>query len=428
MTPFKAALIGLGVSPADLEALEAWPAYRGLGLAERVYRSGLVSDARLVEAFVGLGAVDATTIVLAKSSPPAALGAFSRALAERHRALPLAVERKRLVVALLDPGDTATLEQLSFICGLVIEPRACRPRVLFEGLAAAYDIAVVRPESAFLEHRRPRRAPADDDAGFDLPPPSTDAGQHVVTRIDSKRFTRPHDASPMARVLTQAAEAVRSDEGDAVVIELIDRKARPSTHGTFDLLSTRPPSRSFAPQRARVDDDALSRLTLPTDNVRARDALPPRALSLLVPPLRCAALFVVNGNLAIGWDARTDDGHLDVDVVRDVLLPLTADSVLRDAIVARRAAIGRARAPTTIERMLFRLLRLPPPRSFATQPVIVGGEVVALLYADSSDSELTDLDLDDLARVARALGDALAPLVAAGALPVPLDRRPTTDR
>ena len=96
--------------------------------AERVYRAGLVSDARLVDAFVSLGATDATNLVLAGTPPPAALGAFNRALAERHRALPLAVERRRLVVALLDPSDTATLERLSFTCGLVIEPRACRAR------------------------------------------------------------------------------------------------------------------------------------------------------------------------------------------------------------------------------------------------------------------------------------------------------------
>ena len=133
------ALIGQGVDPDDLRAVMSWAPYQGLGLAERVYRAGLVSDARLVDAFVSLGATDATNLVLAGTPPPAALGAFNRALAERHRALPLAVERRRLVVALLDPSDTATLERLSFTCGLVIEPRACRARVLFEGLARAYE-------------------------------------------------------------------------------------------------------------------------------------------------------------------------------------------------------------------------------------------------------------------------------------------------
>lgn len=424
----KDALIGLGVSAADLDALEVWPAYRGLGLAERVYRSGLVGDARLVEAFVGLGAVDATATVLGAPPLPAALGAFSRALAERHRALPLQVERKRLIVALLDPGDTATLEQLSFICGLVIEPRACRPRVLFEGLASAYDVAVVRPESAFLDSRRPRPPGADDD-GFNLPPPSTDAGAHfVAARVDSNRFAKADLASPMARVLAEVAEA-----GDTAHAHAGDAVNAVNTHGTFGLLST-PSVRDLRPARSgRLDEEHLRKIVaMPVDDARrARDALPPLALGLLVPPLRCCALFLVDDNVAVGWDVRTVDGHLDSDVVRDVLLPLTAESVLADAVRLRRVAVGNARSPSTMERTLFRLLRVSPPRSFAALPVLVGqgaaAAVVAVLYADTDEGELSSLDFDDLRRVGTVLGDALAPLVAAGVVS-PRDKRPATDR
>ncbi len=414
-TTLRDALIALGVKADDLDALGAWAPYKGLGLAERVYRSGLVSDHRLVEAFAALGATDATARVLSGTPPPAALGAFTRALAEKHRALPLEIDRRRLVVALLDPSDTATLEKLSFTCGLVIEPRACRPRLLFEGLYRAYDIIVVKPDGAFLESRR-APAPASEDMGFDLPPPSTDA----LATLFAKQ--RPADASsPMARVLREAAD-VAAGEGIAIDIDVDDG-------GGDDAGDAAPASALLLPRRAsdlrpalspRIDESALSAVrALPiADALAARDSLPPMVLGLLVPPLRCCALFVVRQNIAVGWDARTSTGTIATADVRDVLVPLTAHSVLQQAALTRRVALGNARDPTTMERTLFRFLRLPPPRSFAALPILVGDDVTALLYADRDDGVIDDVLLDEMRRVGSALGDAVAPLAAAGLLGV----------
>lgn len=412
------ALIALGVKADDLDALSAWAPYRGLGLAERVYRAGLVSDHRLLEAFAALGATDATARVLAGTPPPAALGAFTRALAEKHRALPLEIDRRRLIVALLDPSDTTALEKLSFTCGLVIEPRACRPRVLFEGLARAYDLAVVRPDGAFLESRR-APAPASEDVGFDLPPPSTDA----LATLFSKQ--RPADASsPMARVLMEAAD-VAAGAGIDIDIDV----AADDDHGDGSAPPT-PRSALLLPRCAsdlrpaltpRVDESALRavRALSSSDVVAARDSLPPMVLGLLVPPLRCCALFVVRQNIAVGWDARTTTGTIATADVRDVLVPLTAGSVLATAAETRRVALGHARDPTTMERTLFRFLRLPPPRSFAALPILVGDDVTALLYGDRDDGVVDDVLLDEMRRVGSALGDAVAPLAAAGLLGTP---------
>ena len=407
------ALITQGVAPDDLAALMAWPPYRGLGLAERVYRSGLVSDARLVEALVSLGATDATPLVLAATPPPAALGAFTRALAQRHRALPLSIERRRLVVALLDPGDAATLEKLSHVCGLAIEPRACRPRVLFERLARAYDAVVVKPEPGFLHSRRAAlvAAAADaDDVGRDLPPPSTDAALQVLVRRGHVNVS----TSPMARALAEVADMVGAQ--DAIEIDLSDddddnAHRRLPADGPHDLRPASSPSLSQA---------AIAELRAGhTDVVAARDSLPPMVLRLLVPPLRSCALFVIRSNIAVGWDVRTANGAISTATMRDVLVPLTADSVLATAYQQRHVAVGRARDPSTMERTLFRLMRLAPPRSCIALPVLGGATVEALMYADSGDAVIDDALIDELRRVGSALGDALAPLLAAGMLAPP---------
>jgi hypothetical protein len=406
----KDALISLGVSSADLDALEVWAPYRGLGLAERVYRSGLVSDARLVEAFVGLGAVDATASVLHRTPPPAALGAFTRTLAERHRALPLSVERTRLVVALLDPSDAATIEKLSFTCGLVIEPRSCRPRVLFEGLAAAYDVVVVRPEPAFLASRTLKRMGPDvQDDGFNLPPPSTDALAHFVAPRTDNRFAKADVGSPMARMLAEAAELASATEPVHVIgdsrqaIESIDESASEhSSSSTFALLSTAAvPAFARAvtgPPRAPATPTAASSTTTLQRSVQA-----PAELTQVVPPLRCCAVFLVRDNVAVGCDVRTAvvDGATP-EVIRNVLVPLNAPGVLSTAVQHRRVSMGNPRDPTTMERTLFRFLRLVAPRSFCAMPVIRNDVVVAVLYADRADSNIDALDLDELRELASA--------------------------
>ena len=90
MSSLRQALLERGmVGQADLDALEAWGPYAGLPLAERVFRSGLVGDNHLVQAYESLGATDITGDVVTSLPQPAALGALTNALADKHRALPV---------------------------------------------------------------------------------------------------------------------------------------------------------------------------------------------------------------------------------------------------------------------------------------------------------------------------------------------------
>ncbi len=382
-TNLRGAFLSLGVRADDLDALERWPPYAGLGLAERIYRSGLASDQQLLEALVALGATDATARVLAGLPLPAALGAFSRALATKHRALPLEIDRRRVIVALLDPSDTHALEKLSLTSGVVVEPRACRPRVLFEALARAYEVAAVKPDGVFLLSRRQLvEGSTLGDAG------DVDAA-HARPEgvVDQGTGPRPVGATRPVLASSSSSSSPRLD---------VDRRPAQCP--------------SVAP------DTRGAQTTSVVDAVAGRDTLPPMVLSMLVPPLRCGALFLVRPRIAVGWDVMTSSGSLSTVLVRDVLVPLTADSVFAEATSTRRIAVGNARDPTTLERSVFRLLRLAPPRAFVVLPILVGDDVTTLLYGDRDDGEIDDGVLDEMRRVGTGLGDALAPLQAAGLL------------
>lgn len=391
------------VTPEELQALDAWAPYQGARLAERLYRSGLLGDGQLLELFLSLGATDGTPELLAGSPPPAALGALSRHLAEKHRAIGLRVERARLVVGMLDPSDTEALERLTFFCGLAVEPRAVRPRVLFKSLADAYGITNVVPDATFLASRR-RETLAQSDEGDALPAPSPDQPHRVFG--STKEPTGDPRSSELARSVAAMFGAVpdtRPGEGSELTqaLEAVLKDTRPASSPELS--------------EARLDDLERLHLSLPVSSaVEARDSLPPQVLRFLVPPLRSAVLFLVRDNVAVGWDGRTPNQGRDR--VRDVLLPLTAPSVFERAVTWKRVSLGNPSDPTTTERILFRHLTLVAPSSFAVIPIVVGERVTALLYIDRGEGMLDDTQVDMARRAGNALADGLAPFVAAGTL------------
>ncbi len=437
MSALRHAVLERGLVAADdLEALEKWASYKSAGLAERLYRSGVVSDAQLCEVFVSLGATDATADLVARRPPPAALGALTRPVAERHRAVPLRVERSRLVVAMLDPSDTDAIEKLSFFCGLAVEPRAARPRALFQALSESYSVPMVTPDGGFLARHSlegrasgapggaagftdPPNSGEDDDC---LPAPSPDIPRRIFGAPEN--LADPHE-SPLARAVHTASgegDPVYEEEEQPTTLLALRRPRAPDTvkDATHPALDDAPTVTDTSPAHAPaalVDDaalEAIRRALPPGSALEARDSLPPQVLRLLVPPLRCAVLFLVRGNVAVGWDGRTPS--LGRDSIRDVLLPLTAPSAFGRAVSNRRVALGDAADPSTIERILWRHLGEEPPTSFAVMPLLVGSRPEALLYVDRSVGRLNDALIDVVRRVGTTLADGLAPFVAAGTL------------
>jgi hypothetical protein len=205
--------------------------------------------------------------------------------------------------------------------------------------------------------------------------------------------------SPLARGLARAtgmdADDVRTGETDL---------------SQFMLKDTRPA------RTASVSDVQLNEIRkfFPGSPLEARDSLPPQVLRVLVPPFRCAVLFLVRGDVAVGWDGKTPSrGRAEI---RDTLLPLTAPSALERALAWQRVAPGNPADPTVTERMLFRAIGESVPASFAVIPIVVGEAPTALLYVDRAEGQIDDALVDGARRAGNTLADGLAPFVAAGTL------------
>jgi hypothetical protein len=391
-----------------LAAVESWPDFEGATLIERLYRSGLVSEGAIVEMLVAGGAQDGTSALSDVDPPPAALGALTRDVATRCRAVPFAVKPPRLLVGMLDPADTSALEEMSFLSGLVVEPRAIRPSVLFGALAAAYDAAVVKPEVDF--RARALRTKVSDAEQSDLersgavlpapgvPLPDVKVRPKVIRHAESSGSSVVADpgSSPLAAGIVAATGDEQPTERRPGLLE----GAPPS--------APRPPS----PEGLAMVEDAEQRMA-------GRDSLPPQVLPVLSPPFRCAVLFLVRDDVAVGWDGKAPG--VTTSDVRGVLLPLTGESAFGRAREWGMVAAGTSQRPTTIERMFFRFLRVYPPETFAVLPIVVGDQTVALLYVDVERGPIEEEHLASAKQVGQTLAEGLAPLVSEDQLFGPQD-------
>jgi hypothetical protein len=118
------------------------------------------------------------------------------------------------------------------------------------------------------------------------------------------------------------------------------------------------------------------------------------------------AFFVVKNEQTIGWRARGLQGTVGDNAVRDISLPLSADTVLSDVVNTRATWSGSPGSHADNHQLLSKLGEEPPQRITAI-PLIARGKAVAVLYADSAALESDAINLEALETLVRAAGMAV---------------------
>ncbi len=122
------------------------------------------------------------------------------------------------------------------------------------------------------------------------------------------------------------------------------------------------------------------------------------------------AFFVVKNEQAIGWRARGLEGTVGDDAVREIVLPLTADTPLSDVVRSRQTWSGSPGGNAEDYLLLNRLGSDPPQRMVAI-PLIARGKAAAVLYADSAALDADAINLEALETLVRVGGMAVELLV-----------------
>jgi hypothetical protein len=130
------------------------------------------------------------------------------------------------------------------------------------------------------------------------------------------------------------------------------------------------------------------------------------------------AFFVIKNEQAIGWRARGLEGTVGDDAVREIVLPLSADTPLSD-VVRSRATWSGSPGGNAQDYLLLNRLGSDPPQRMVSIPLIARGKAAAVLYADSAALDSDAINLEALETLVRVAGMAVELLAVTRPAPSP---------
>lgn len=123
------------------------------------------------------------------------------------------------------------------------------------------------------------------------------------------------------------------------------------------------------------------------------------------------AFFVVKNERATGWRARGLEGTVGDDSVREISLPLSADTLLGKVAQARSTWSGTPGTHAEDNSIYGRFGDEPPQRIVAV-PLVARDKSVAVLYADSAGLDAEAVNLEAIEALVRVAGMAVELLAA----------------
>ncbi|HEY9401222.1 MAG TPA: hypothetical protein VIQ24_00915, partial [Pyrinomonadaceae bacterium] len=136
------------------------------------------------------------------------------------------------------------------------------------------------------------------------------------------------------------------------------------------------------------------------------------------------AFFVVKNERATGWRARGLEGTVGDDAVREISLPLTAETLLSRAATSRSTWSGAPGTNADDDQLVSKLGDEPPQRMVAI-PLVARDKCVAVLYADSAALEPEAINLEALETLVRVTSMSVELLALKRPAPRPVERTHT---
>jgi hypothetical protein len=108
--------------------------------------------------------------------PPEVIRMIPEHLAQKHQMVPLAVEGKRLRLAMMNPGDILVMDEVAFLTGMQVEPQVSSENHLLDALERYYQIPrSIRETIPLAGHvggvKLPHGSPSNDGGTDYIEPP-----------------------------------------------------------------------------------------------------------------------------------------------------------------------------------------------------------------------------------------------------------------
>ncbi len=394
--------------------------------------------------------------------PPEVIAAVPARLAAKYCIVPIAIEGRRLHLAMRDPKDLIALDEIAFLTGLPIEPYVATEFRLIRAIERYYKIsmgtrtipvapgppdpsrpkgvprvaaATPPPESEVGLDGLPLNANPDDldqpfvDSTGGPPPPPLEPGEPLPHSLDAWREQadgptgNPDNAPPPARgvaapaarpatvggAAASPARAFAAPGGPPPLPSPAGPRpppagAGPSASPTAGAARGGPAASAAPPPQVTTMESVSARLR----QAETRDEVFDAVLDFTVGQFKRAALFVVQQDRILGWSGR--GAGLQPSRVRNVIVPLDRPSLFVFFRTGGDYFYGPV--PDLPANAKFYLdLGCPPPSRILLVPLSITDRPAVILYADNGPDATTAPDIQRYRRLLRKAALALEVLI-----------------
>lgn len=321
---------------------------------------GLITEETLADALSQLLGIPCAKPGQLQKIPEEVIRVISAELAEKHKVIPVAVSGKKLTLAMADPHNLKSIDEISFRTGYIIRPiLALEVRLVF-ALENYYDIKrtmrYIAPPKQVREELN--QLPVFQPPEFPVEAP--DPQEYLGTPGSEHIYQQPAQPVPVA-----APEVIEED-----IEEL----------GDDDLIE------ELEDEEVTLESTARALVKI-TDRNDVADAV----IAYLGAHYARAALFMVVAGQVTGW--RSVKQGRPIPGFEQFQLPLSEPSVLKTAVESNSFFLGPI-PQSGANLALTTFLGKPAPTSALLLPMSMSGRVVGLIYLDDPKADLSAAVID----------------------------------
>lgn len=318
----------------------------------------------------------------------------------KYRVMPVAINNRKLTVAMTDPSDFATIEEISFVTGYIVVPVITPELRLVSALEKHYNIRremrYISVEGGTRRGRlsQPAAAQAPNQAAPNTPAPSS---LMQSSPAQSSLAVNVAQSGPAANLAPPAAPAqLGSEDDDILELPLL---AEYELFGDFGKSEPEPvqpaPTPAGTEPREPEKDYSLDAILLGLTQAHDRHGIGELIVNHTAQQFDRSALFLLKGGKATGWVAQS--GKKPVSGFDALEIPLTEPSVLSIVADSKNYYLGPMPLTPGNTKMLAALGAGTPINNLLV-PLLMMGRVVAILYVEGGTIRL-DERVADLQRL-----------------------------
>ncbi len=350
------------------EALQAQVIFGGK-LGTVLIEMGLITEDALAEILAQLLSIPCAKPGQLQNIPEDVIRIISPEMAEKNKVVPVSVIGKKLTLAMADPRNLKTIDDISFRTGYIILPiLALEVRLIF-ALEKHYDVKrtmrYIAPPKQVREELNQLYIFNTSDGPISAPDTDEELGAPGSEHILHKP--------------SEQTKEVKKQEEVEVIEELNDD----------DLI-----------EELEDEEITLETTAQALVNITDRDDVADAVIAYLGANYARAALFMVVAGQVTGWRSAKDGQP--IPGFDQFQLPLSEPSVLKTAVESNSFFLGPV-PQSGANLALATFLGKPAPKAALLLPLSMLGRVVGLVYVDDASVDLSQAVLDVQQLTSKAL-------------------------